>query len=103
MSNSRVFDPLDLEIIDRVYEAVWAQVEAREPFRDKQRDEDRQEALKRLVFDFAASESGHIDFDDLYERVLSNIARLELGPEPLRFGSGGLAKPDIPAQDDASR
>ena len=25
------FDPLDLEIIDRVYEATWAQVEARYP------------------------------------------------------------------------
>jgi hypothetical protein len=24
----RAFDPLDLELIDRVYEAAWAQVEA---------------------------------------------------------------------------
>ena len=29
----RVFDPLDLEISDRVCEAAWAQLEAREPFR----------------------------------------------------------------------
>ena len=55
------------------------------------------------MFVFTASESGHIDFDDLYERVLPNIARLEREPDPLRFGSGGLAEPDIPAQDDARR
>ena len=30
----RVFDPLDLEIIDRVYEAAWAQIEARDFYRD---------------------------------------------------------------------
>ena len=30
----RAFDPLDLEIIDRVYEAAWAQLEAREIDRD---------------------------------------------------------------------
>ena len=29
------FDSLDLEIIDRVYETAWAQLEAREPFRDR--------------------------------------------------------------------
>jgi len=29
----RVFDPLDLEISDRVCEVAWAQLEAREPFR----------------------------------------------------------------------
>ena len=28
------FDPLDLEIIDRVYEVAWAYTQAREPFRD---------------------------------------------------------------------
>ena len=26
-----VFDPLDLEIMDRVYEVAWAHVQAREP------------------------------------------------------------------------
>ena len=35
------FDPLDLEIIDRVYEAAWAQVEARDPSRDRQKDGER--------------------------------------------------------------
>ena len=30
----RVFHP-NLEIMDRVYEAAWAELEARDPFRDK--------------------------------------------------------------------
>jgi hypothetical protein len=34
----RVFQPLDLEIIDRVYETVWVHLEACEPFRDRQKD-----------------------------------------------------------------
>jgi len=37
----RAFDPLDLEIIDRVYEAAWAQIEARECDRDTGRLEGR--------------------------------------------------------------
>ena len=32
-----VFDPLDLEIMDRVYETAWAQLEAREPLRDEKK------------------------------------------------------------------
>jgi len=49
------FDPLDLEIIDRVYEAAWAQVEARDPSRDRQKDGERQDALKKSVFALAGS------------------------------------------------
>jgi hypothetical protein len=29
-----VFDPLDLEIIDRVYEVAWAHIQARQPNRN---------------------------------------------------------------------
>jgi hypothetical protein len=35
---SRAFDALDLETIDRAYEAAWAQLVAREPFRDRVKD-----------------------------------------------------------------
>ena len=38
------FDPLDLEIIDRVYEAVWAHVQARQSNLDNETDGKRQEA-----------------------------------------------------------
>jgi hypothetical protein len=70
----RAFDPLDLEIIDRVYEAAWAQLEARELYRNREKDSERQEALRKLVFAFATS--GRVDFDPLYERVVANM------PEP---------------------
>jgi len=56
----RVFAPLDLEIIDRVYEAAWAQIEAREPFRDKQKDGERQEALRKRIFAVAGSSTSMI-------------------------------------------
>ena len=36
----RVFHPLDLETIDRVYAAAWAQIIARDPFRNTNQDSD---------------------------------------------------------------
>jgi hypothetical protein len=47
----RVFHPLDLEIMDRVYEAAWAELEARDPFRDREKDGEREETLRKLVMD----------------------------------------------------
>ena len=73
------FDPLDLEIIDRVYEAAWAQVEARDPNRARQKDGERQEALKKSVFALAGS--GHVDFDRLLDRVLASAPELARYPE----------------------
>ena len=64
----RAFDPLDLEIIDRVYEAAWAQIEAREIDRDTARDPERQRMLRERIF--AVAGMGPVDFDALYERVL---------------------------------
>ena len=43
------FDPLDLEIIDRVYEAAWAQIEVRYLCRDTSRDDERQKAFTEVV------------------------------------------------------
>jgi hypothetical protein len=43
-----VFHPLDLEIMDRVYDAAWAQLEAREPFRNRQKDDELRNALWSL-------------------------------------------------------
>jgi hypothetical protein len=81
----RVFDPLDLEIIDRVYEAAWARVEANEPDRDRSQDASRKEALRRWMFAFA---EGHpVEFDALYERLeklptswLITVTQLSLDP-----------------------
>jgi hypothetical protein len=65
----RVFDPLDLRIIDLVYEAAWAQLEARELFRDLGEDLKRQEVLRKKVFSVAIP--GAVEFDDLLDKVLS--------------------------------
>jgi hypothetical protein len=67
----RAFDPLDLEIIDRVYEAVWAQIEAREIDRDSERDPERQQTLREHIF--AVAGMGPVDFDALYDRVLETL------------------------------
>jgi hypothetical protein len=68
----RAFDPLDLEIMDCVYKAAWAQLEAREPFRDRERDGERQNALRQLVFNSVGSDK--INFDTLCDRVLANMS-----------------------------
>ena len=75
---SHVFDPLDLEIMDRVYEAAWALV-AQEPLRDTKRDVERQEKLRKLVF--ASAGTGHVDFDNLCDRVMASIPK-QLIPRP---------------------
>jgi hypothetical protein len=67
----QVFGPLDLEIIERVYDAAWAELEAREPFRDRERDEEPRDELRKLIMDNTGT--GRVEFDALYERVLANM------------------------------
>ena len=75
-----VFDPLDLEIMDRVYEVAWPHAQAREPFRNAASDAGRQKALRRKIFGVARiAGPGHIDFDTLVEVVLATISEQ---PEP---------------------
>jgi hypothetical protein len=67
----RVFHPLDLEIMDRVYEAAWAELEARDPFRNREKDGEREETLRKLVMDQTGT--GKVDFDTLLGRVVANM------------------------------
>lgn len=64
----RAFQPLELEIIDYVYEAAWAQLEARDPFRDREHDWVRQAVLRKEVMASAGTSS--VEFDTLYEKVV---------------------------------
>ena len=64
----RSFQPLELEIIDYVYEAAWAQLEARDPFRDRDHDWVRQVVLRKQIMDSVGT--GRIEFD---EKVLRNM------------------------------
>jgi hypothetical protein len=86
----RVFDPLDLEVIDLVYEAALTQIAARNPLSDPSKDLERQEALKKLVFVLA--KPGVLEFDDLLDKVLEQApaALPRLVQPPMR-----------PAEDDS--
>ena len=66
----RTFDPLDLEIIDRVYEAACARFEAQMP-PSRPRDELRESLRKRVI---KCAASGNFDFDSLYEQVCESLA-----------------------------
>ena len=48
-----VFDPLDSEIMERVYEVAWALAQARESSRNTASDGARQTALRRKIFGVA--------------------------------------------------
>ena len=70
-----VFDPLDLEIMDRVYDVAWALAQAREPSRNAASDGARQTALRRKIFGVARiAGPGHIEFDTLTELVLATVS-----------------------------
>ena len=70
----KVFDPLDLQIIDLVYVAAWAQLEARDPFRDHAKDPKRREVLSKKVF--AVAMPGAVEFDDLLDKVLAILPEM---------------------------
>jgi hypothetical protein len=65
------FDPLDLELIDRVYEVACAYIEARDLYRDTAKDADEEDALRKTLF--ACASSGPLEFDTLCERVLAGM------------------------------
>lgn len=91
--NTRVFDPLDLEVIDRVYEAAWAKIEALEPYRDRQEDDQRKDALRKLVMD--NTDNNKVDFDTLYERVVKALPeKWTIFTGETRSLSGGA--PEVP-------
>ena len=92
-SFARVFDPLDLEIIDRVVEAVWVRIEAQSSLRDGRTDDELKEMLRKQVMICAAS--GKVDFDALYDKVAASMSEALGGksPEPTPRTSHTPASP----------
>ena len=76
-SDKSSFDPLDLEIIDHVYEAAWLAFTARHPVSDGD-EADRQTNLRQRIF--ALAHPGRVDFDALYEKVLSSYDKPRFAP-----------------------
>jgi hypothetical protein len=65
-----VFDPLDLAIIDLVYDAACVHLVANHPDHDPEDDGWQLILRKRL---FALAEPGPVEFDALWERALGNM------------------------------
>ena len=80
----RVFDPLDLEIIEHVYEAAWARVEA-DILRDTRKDDERKTALRQWVFVLAGTDP--VDFDTLFEKLNTIIPKPWITP-PIKKSRG---------------
>jgi hypothetical protein len=85
----QVFLPLDLEIMDRVYEAAWAELEACDPFRDREKDGERGETLRKLVMDQTGT--GQVDFDTLLARVVANMPETWI----LFARAGSIGSPEV--------
>jgi hypothetical protein len=65
------FDPLDLEIIDLVYEAVCVHLASNYPDHGATPDEQWQPILRKRLF--AIAEPGPVGFDALWERTVGNM------------------------------
>jgi hypothetical protein len=65
----RVFEPLDLEIIEHAYEAAWAEIVLRDPERDTSKDNERKLSLRKRMF--ATVSDGIADSDTLRDKVLA--------------------------------
>ena len=65
------FRPIDLEIIDRVFEVAWETIKAQDLYRDVNKDEERKQRLRRMLFVFA--KPNNVDFDQLCDQVLTNL------------------------------
>jgi hypothetical protein len=94
---SRAFDALDLEIIDRVYEAARAELEAQDPFRDREKDGDPGEALRKRLF--ALATPGKVDLDTLCNKVLTSMREPSMpAPEPTDKSELAAPVPDADAR-----
>jgi hypothetical protein len=66
------FGPMDLEIIDRVYEVGCTYIEARGLYDpDGSRGDAKKGALRKAVF--ACASTGPVDFDTLCDKVLASM------------------------------
>jgi hypothetical protein len=67
----RVFDPFDLDILERAYEAAWAEIVSRDPDRDVTKDEERRTSLRKRVF--ATVHCGATDPKAICDKVLASM------------------------------
>jgi len=75
LNTRHAFDPLDLTIIDRVYEVACAHIEARN-LCDPQKCAEEEDYVRKWVFALAGV--GPFDFDSLCDKVLANMVALQV-------------------------
>jgi hypothetical protein len=66
------FDPMELEIIERVYNSIWDAIRIADPFRDLRMDNELQATIRRKLFAYA-SLKGPNDPEALKEAVLESL------------------------------
>ena len=66
------FDPMELEIIERVYNSIWDAIRIADPFRNLRMDEELQASLRRKLFAYAALK-GTNDPEALMQTVLESL------------------------------
>jgi hypothetical protein len=71
MTLRQKFDPLDLEIIDRVYEVACAYIEARDLYRDTDKNAEEEDVLRKRVFALAGPDQ--LCFDTLCDAVIASM------------------------------
>ena len=68
-----LYDPKMLESLDQAFEATWVVLQARDPFRDFQRDTELKSALNQKLMGLAAD--GVTDPIELREWALEGLPR----------------------------
>jgi hypothetical protein len=75
LSNARQkLDPLDLEIVERVYEVGCAYFAARDLCEDATKHAEKEATLRKTVFAIAGT--GQLDFDTLCDSVIAQIEKI---------------------------
>ncbi len=68
------YGPLDLEMLEWVFDSGWTALQARAPLRDPQKDEELKTALRQKLFALACV--GMDDPDTLRSRLLASMPLL---------------------------
>ena len=90
------FGPLDLEIINRVYEATWAQIEARYPH-PVTLGKTKRVRRRSAGWLFALAKGGPLDFDTLCDKVIASL------PKNWSSAEGPHGLPQVGSQVDAGQ
>ncbi|HZP09302.1 hypothetical protein [Methyloceanibacter sp.] len=93
------FDPLELEIVERVYEAASAYLEARNLYADEKTAAEDEDALRHIVFALAGRDA--IEFDTLCDKVVAALDEYRLWAKRVRVRDEPVVIP-FPTVDEAA-